>query len=288
MKATSHALCVALAATALARAPVVAQDPVFKARVDGVRVDILVTDRGRAVDGLGATDFEVRDAGVRQSIDLVALGDVPISVVLALDFSASVQGAKLDALRRAGLTLLDGLRSDDQAALLAFNTAVTMRVPLSKDIAPIRSALHEARGSAHTSLVDAALGAMLVGDADSGRTLIVIFSDGVDTASFTRRTTVLETARRVNGVVYGVATQSDDSRFLQELSAATGGRLIELGEGEDPGPAFLEILAEFRRRYVITFTPTGVPAGGWHPLQVRVNRANVRVQARPGYSSSVK
>lgn len=286
---TMPARAVALLSAIVAVSNVMAaQDPVFKVRTDGVRVDVLVTERGRAVEGLGAADFEVRDGGIVQTIDLVALGDVPVSVVLALDLSSSVRGPTLESLRHAGLALLDGLRPEDQAALLTFNTATTMRVPLTADTTPIRAALREAQGSADTSVVDATLAAMLVGDAEAGRTLIVVFSDGVDTASFTRSAAVLETARRVNGVVYGVATRNDDNRFLRDLTTATGGRVIELRAGEDPAPAFLEILQEFRRRYVITFTPTGVAAGGWHPLQIRVNRANVRVQARPGYVSSVQ
>jgi hypothetical protein len=48
----------------------------------------------------------------------------------------------------------------------------------------------------------------------------------------------------------------------------------------------LEILQEFRRRYLITFTPTGVARAGWHKLDVRVKRSGTRVQARSGYVSS--
>jgi hypothetical protein len=124
---------------------------------------------------------------------------------------------------------------------------------------------------------------MLLGDSDAGRTLVVVFSDGVDTASFARRELVLETARRVNGVVYGVSNRLDDDPFLRDLADATGGRVIRLDGEAEPAPAFLEILQEFRRRYVITFAPAGPTTSGWHTLAVRVHRPNVRVQARPGY-----
>ena len=118
-------------------------------------------------------------------------------------------------------------------------------------------------------------------------TLVVIFSDGVDTGSFTRAEVALATARRVNGVVYGVAaTTGGDARFLRDVTDATGGRVLDIGATGNPGPAFLEILQEFRRRYVITFTPAGVARGGWHQLNVRVRRGNPKVQARPGYFST--
>jgi hypothetical protein len=94
---------------------------------------------------------------------------------------------------------------------------------------------------------------------------------------------VIETAQRVNGIVYAVWAGEGDARFLRDLTRATGGRLLEIGRGSDPGPAFLEILREFRSRYLLTYTPTGVPAGGWHPLEVRVTRRGARVDTRPGY-----
>lgn len=262
-----------------------AQDPVFSARVEGVRIDTLVTAGGRPLVGLRAEDFDVRDNGVRQTVDLVSVGDVPVNVVLTLDLSRSVAGPALATLKAAGDTLLEALTTGDTAALITFNRAVVQEVPLTADLAAVRQGLARAQSGGDTSLIDAALAAMLLGDSDASRTLVVVFSDGVDTASFSRASEVLETARRVNGVVYAVSTSGDDSRFLRDLTAATGGRVIEVDEGGEPGPAFLEILQEFRRRYVLSFVPSGVAAGGWHALQVRVARPGARVQARSGYVS---
>lgn len=283
---------------------------VFRARVDGVRLDILVTDGGRPVTGLTAADFDVRDNGVPQQIDLVNIGDVPVSVVLALDLSRSVSGPKLAALRRAGSSLLDALAPADAAGLVSFNTAVVAETPLSTDLAATRRALEASVSRGDTALVDAALAAMLIGDTDAGRTLVVLFSDGVDTCSFSSDAAVVETAKRVNGVVYAVRsryarsrggevltdesgiprrsartrfTWMDDHDFLPNLTAATGGRVVDVDGNGDPGPAFAQILQEFRRRYVITYTPTGVDGAGWHRLDVRVARRGARVQTRSGY-----
>lgn len=255
----------------------------FSARVDGVRLDVLVTDGGRPVPGLSAADFEVRDNGVPQRIDLVNIGDVPVSVLLALDLSRSVGGAKLVALRQAGSRLLDALMPGDAAGLVSFNTAVVAETELSTDLAATRRALAGTQSRGDTALIDAALAAMLIGDTDAGRTLVVVFSDGIDTCSFTSAALVIETAKRVNGVVYAVRSRGDDTDFLRDLASATGGRVVEVGDDGDPGPAFLQVLQEFRRRYVITYTPTGVEAPGWHRLEVRVARRGARVQARAGY-----
>jgi VWFA-related protein len=276
-----------LLALALTEAASSAAQPTFSARVEGVRLDVLVTDGGRPVTGLGPGDFEVRDNGVPQTVDLVSLGDVQVSVIMVLDLSSSLVGSRLVSLQRAGVTLLEALAPADQAALLTFNRAVVQRVPLTRDRDALRKALLGASADGDTALVDGALAAMLLGDTEGGRTLVVIFSDGVDTASFTGPGVALETARRVNGVIYAVATtSSSDSRFLRDVAEATGGRVLDIGTEGNPGPAFLEILQEFRRRYVITFTPTGVARGGWHQLSVRVQRTGARVQARPGYFST--
>jgi VWFA-related protein len=270
-------------AVVVAGLPVVAVQPMFRARVEGVRLDVLVTQGSVPLAGLGAADFEVRDNGVLQSIDLVNLGDVPVNVVLTLDTSESVTGGKLVDLQRAGHALLGALAKGDTAALVTFNEAVMHRVALTPDLDRVRRGLSSVEAWGDTALVDASLAAMLLGDTDAGRTLVVLFSDGVDTASFSEPELVLQTARRVNGVVYAVSSAREDRPFLEDVTSATGGRMIDISRTGDTGRAFLEILQEFRRRYVITFTPTGVSPGGWHKLEVRVKRPGTRVQSRAGY-----
>jgi Ca-activated chloride channel family protein len=266
-----------------AGATAIAQTPSFRARVDGVRIDVLVTENGRPMTSLTAADFDVRDNGVPQRIDLVSLGDVGVSVVLALDLSASIQGARLVTLRRAGHALVDALAPSDSAALLTFDRIAVRRVPLTTARDEIRAALDGATPNSHTALIDATQAALLMGATDASRTVVMVFSDGVDTASYTAASVVVDSARRANSVLYAVSASDDATPFLREVTGATGGRVIEIEGDDDPTPAFLEILQEFRRRYVVTFTPTNGAAGGWHRLDVRVTRGNARVRARPGY-----
>lgn len=277
------AVVVAVAGTTAAMA---AQTPSFRARVDGVRIDVLATENGRPVTSLTAADFDVRDNGVRQAIDLLSVSDVGLSVVLALDLSASVKGPRLLVLRRAGRTLVDALGPKDAAALVTFDRAAVRRVPLTSSFDDVRRALDATTADGYTALVDATQAALLLGAADVGRTLVMVFSDGVDTASFTPPAVVVEAARRANSVLYAVSASDDATRFLRDATGATGGRVIEIDEGDDPGPAFLEILEEFRRRYVVTYVPTGVTPGGWHTVDIRVTRPSVRVRARSGYFSA--
>jgi len=44
------------------------------------------------------------------------------------------------------------------------------------------------------------------------------------------------------------------------------------------------LTSQFRSRYLITYRPRGVDAGGWHPIELSVKGRKVTVTARRGYS----
>jgi len=255
----------------------------FTSKIEAVRVDVLVTERGKPVRGLQASDFELVDNGVRQQVDLAGF-EQPLNVILALDMSGSVAGARLDDLRQAGRSVLNGLRTGDRAALVTFSHLVVLRSELTTDLARVRAALDNLAGAGDTALIDGTYVAMMLGEEDVGRSLLMIFGDGLDTSSWLTSDAVVGTARRSDVVAYGVSVGGTTSAFLRELAAATGGRSIDLESTKALGTTFVGILEEFRGRYVISFSPRGVRQDdGWHRLQVRVKGRNGAVKARPGY-----
>ena len=258
------------------------QPPTFSAKVEAVRVDALVTDKGQPVLGLTPADFEVLDNGVPQQVDLVSYEQIPLNVVLALDMSGSVAGDRLDHLRAAGGTLLTALKKEDQAALVTFSHVVTLAARLTTDVATVREALGRAVGVGNTALTDGAYAGLIVGESDVGRALLIVFSDGLDTVSWLTPEIVIETAKRSDVVVYGVAVGAGKPEFLRDLTSLTGGRLYEVDKTANLSAIFLEVLQEFRQRYLLSYTPRGVAKDGWHRLDVRVKR-RATVKARPGY-----
>jgi Ca-activated chloride channel family protein len=254
----------------------------FSARVETIRVDALVTDRGQPLLGLTAADFEVLDDGVPQRVDFVAYERIPLNIVLALDISGSVAGDRLDHLRAAGAALLNDLGKEDQAALVTFSRAVTLAAPLTGDVEKVRRALDDAVGDGDTSLIDGAYAGVVIGESDVGRALLIVFSDGRDTASWLTSDIVIDTAKRSDVVVYGVSVGGGNPEFLRELTSLTGGRLFEVDKTANLRSIFLEALQEFRQRYLLSYTPQGVAKGGWHRLEVRVKR-RATVKARSGY-----
>lgn len=263
---------------------VASQAAQFSARTEAVRIDALVTDHGQPIRGLAAADFEVLDNGVQQTVDLVSFEQIPVNVVLTLDMSDSVAGERLDHLRAAGRAALSTLVTGDQAALVTFNHAVSVRAPLSNDAASVRDALDEATGAGETSLVDGVFAGMMIGESDAGRALQIVFSDGLDTSSWLAPAAVLDAAKRSDVVVYAVAVKSTmKPDFLRDLTSFSGGRLYELEKTTDLTSTFRAIVDEFRHRYLVSYTPRGVPKEGWHRLDVRVKRSGATVKARPGY-----
>jgi VWFA-related protein len=287
----------------------------YSSRVAGVRVDALVTDAARRVSGLSANDFELRDNGVVQQIRAVEVEHIPLNVICVFDTSASVAGARLRELVAAGLSLVDQLRETDKLALLSFATHVSLDIPLTGDHARLREAFANLTASGMTSLRDATFAGLTLEAQDTARTLLIVFSDGDDTASWLTAPRVMNAARRTDVVVYAVlattaasvihltprgparremtplvANQVDQRHkshraFLANVASETGGQVVTLKADADLTHAFTSILGEFRDRYVLSFVPSGVQAGGWHTLDVKVKGKSVKVAARRGYFS---
>jgi VWFA-related protein len=276
------AACVLLVGAAAVRAQ--EPSPDFRTRVETVRVDVLVTDGGRPVRGLQAADFEVVDNGVPQRVDFASFEQIPLNVVLALDMSESVGGQRLVHLQNAARQLVDSLKPGDQSALVTFSHFVAVRQRLSAERSDVRAVLGRTMASGYTSLVDATFAGLLLGESDAGRALLIVFSDGLETASWLSPASVLRIARRADVVVYGVSVGDRAADpFIGEMADVTGGALYKAESSTGLGAAFLEVLDEFRQRYLLSYSPQGVDPDGWHRLEVRVKGRRYTVKARPGY-----
>jgi len=256
----------------------------FVARAEFVRVDALVTDGNRVVPDLRADDFEILDNGVPQAIQLVAFENLPVNLVLALDISGSVAGDKITHLRAAATSALGHLKPDDKAGLVAFASLMASRVGLTRDVGDILASLQQPSYMTNTALVDAAYAAMILSESEPGRPLVLIFSDGLDTSSFLTPAGVLDTARRSEAVVYAISAAAErGTTFLHDLCDVTGGRQVDVGSTRELSQTFVTLLDEFRQRYLLSYSPTGVPKGGWHRLEVKVKNRRAKVKARQGY-----
>jgi VWFA-related protein len=281
----------------------------FRTEADAVRVDVLVLQGNRPVVGLTAADFELKDSGVIQQVDVATMDDEPVSVMLALDTSTSVYGRTLDRLKDSAMGVFDAVGPNGRVAVMTFGSSVELAADWSAPTAHTRAALSAVTAGGMTALYDAAFAALTARDPMPGRrSLIILFSDGFDTASWLPRSAAIETARRSDAVVYSVVRGDtrpevtiqyrsgvelwpnqvrptlDSPRFVRALSALTGGSTLVATNAQQLRTLFTRVIADFRSRYLLAYIPRGVDRTGWHPIEVKVKGRNLTVTARRGYA----
>jgi Ca-activated chloride channel homolog len=276
--------------------------PVFEARVESVYVDAFVVKDGAPVRDLAAEDFELRDEGVVSPAELVSVESVPLVAVLAFDVSGSVTGQKLRELRDASGLFLSELHEADEVGLLTFSEDVVWRVRPTTDKQQVARGIAALQPRGGTALFDALFAAVTVPTAPA-RPLVVLFSDGQDSASWLDERRVQNALARSNALVHIVgllptrkpglsigerirpieSSQAPHVRVLRDLAEATGGRFWPADSPERLRPAFAGIAEAMRRRYLLRFEPAAGGKPGWHRLELRLKSASGDVQARPGY-----
>ena len=295
----------ALGLALVARPALAQQPPQFPSEVRVVELDVAVTRDERPAGGLSAADFEVKDSGVLQNVELVERSRSPVHAILLLDTSESVAGEKLQALARSARSFVEGLEPGDVVTLLSFSYRVLLLGEPAGSPAAAASALSRLAAGGTTALIDAAAAALALADSRGRRPLVLVFSDGDDRISWTTDRQALEAARHSDVVVHAVGFTSPRAGardrigplpnqqlrlegspgFLDRLTRATGGRIWFADSPRDLGAAFQSVLEEVRERYLLRYEPTGVPPGGWHPLEVRVRGKGLTVRCRPGYEA---
>jgi VWFA-related protein len=315
---------VAMLPVVLAASSVLARSPqqVFRAETNLVTVSVTVLSGRKPVAGLTARDFEVLDNGVPQTIDAASSEALPIDVSLILDVSESVKGRLLDGLKTAVGQVSGFLRPDDTQRLLSVGRSVREIAPAQGGTAKL--SVDQLQAGGPTALHDGLLVALMRSGAPDRRQLAIVFTDGLDTFSFATRSTVEAVARRSDVALHmlivvddfrtkldrrnamlpqdagtatlaetGVAPRDLDEFFpgqraFAAITASTGGRLFLMDPKDSIGAAFKETVDNFRRGYVLRYSPRGVALAGWHDITVRVSRpGRYDVRARKGYVGTI-
>src|SRR5262245_45248397 len=173
-------LALALAPLALSSAARAQQPTVGGASVEMVSVDVSVIRDGRAVPGLTAAQFEVKDEGERREVEMVASGDAPLQVLIVLDASESVGGDRVKRLVGAAQALFPDLRQGDRTGLMTFSEEVRLLADVGSSPVAVRGILGRVKTGGGTSLHDAAWAALKRAETVRGRMLILLLTDGTD------------------------------------------------------------------------------------------------------------
>lgn len=277
-----------------------AQDgPTFRMDVKLVNLFVNVTDKtGAIVGGLGKDDFQVFEDGRPQKIAVFERqSELPLNLTLAIDTSGST--AKDLALEQSAAKhfIHALLREQDQMSLIQFATDVRQLVSFTNKVSQLDRGLNALRIGDATALYDAIY---LGSDGlrrKEGRKILVLVSDGGDTAKSSTYDEALEQALRCEVMIYSIidvpieASAGRDiggEHALITLSEQTGGKSFYASEG-GLDRAFEKVSEDLRTQYLLAYYPRNQePGRSFHRIQITIPRAAAdafNIRYKSGYYS---
>jgi Ca-activated chloride channel family protein len=263
---------------------------VFRVEARLVEVYATVFDRhGHYVDGLLSDAFRLSENGQPQVIKNFESDSQAISCAILLDTTGSM-GSALPHLKNSVVSFIDELGPDDSVAIYTFAQQLVIQQDFTKDRAAAKRAALGLRAGGRTALFDALSEAAEEMNAQQGKKALIVFTDGNDNASVLTAQEAVNRARN-NGVplftiAEGDATQNSQfKKILAELSESTGGSTFEVQDPKEMKSVFLQISAELRHMYLLTYKPPRAPADGkWRKIDVTVPSVEgARIRAKEGY-----
>ena len=250
------------------RAPTQAPVPTIKVQTRLVNVALNVVDaKGAPVGGLRREDFEVLEDGKPQKIAVFERESAtPLSIVLAIDASESVlRDERLE--KEAAKHFVKALvREQDELDLMDFSDTVREIVPFTNEPRRVAAGLNEIKQGASTALYDtiylAGQRLQTTSEASGRRRVVVLITDGNDTAKGSNYTQALEQAQRAGAMVYSiiiVPVYADAGRntagehALIQMAEDTGGKFYYVEEPKDLEPAFRHVSDDLRTQYLVGY-----------------------------------
>ena len=243
--------------------------------------------------------FRCWKTAVHKNVAYFSPANVPLSVSLVLDTSASMD-EELVLSKQAAMDFIARLRPGDVAEIVSFDSRVEVLQPMTSDRTLLESAIQRMRASGSTALYNAVYIVLRqldkvkpqTGD-DVRRQVIVVLSDGEDTASLVTFDQLLDSAKRSQTAIYTVGlgleeptkvTRSDGEFGLRQLAQQTGGHLFLPKRPMDLVDVYTQIANELTNQYVVGYLSSNARAdGAWRRVAVRVDRPNLQARTRAGY-----
>jgi len=264
----------------------------FRTGTKIVPLYVTVTDHEkRLVPDLVAEDFAIFEDGQPRQMAVFEKEILPITVVVMLDTSGSMTLA-IDEVKAGAEQFLLRLLPEDRAMVGAFNDKIEFaQSTFTNDRDSLVADLKELDWGNPTRLYDAIAASMDQLRSIEGRKVVLVFTDGEDTASSIGGGKVVDRARAEGVMIYGIGMETTmmggrvrtrPDRVLKKLAEETGGGYFEPKRREELDSAFTRIAQELHSQYVLGFSPERLD-GKMHKLEVRVNKPGMTARARKSY-----
>lgn len=278
--------CAVLLAAALLQA--VGSQQTLRVDVDLVNVVLTVQDSsGRFVTDLKESDFRVYEDGVEQKVAVFEKEDVGSAVGLLLDNSLSMVDI-LPTMKTGILDFAEHTKSLEELFVMTFGTRVRTLHDVREPLPQLQNSLKTLGVQGTSVLFDALIeGLQKVAERESERKALLIFTDGIDTASKAGFKDVLLEAQKAGALLYFLPIGSRiliDENTIDSLARETGGRVVYLRRSDPIRPAIESIRQELARQYYIGYYASRKP--GFHSIRVEIPGRTVRIRAKTGYYSS--
>ncbi len=267
-------------------------------RVDVVNVVFTVTDhKGRFITNLPQSSFQVLDNHqAPQTVEYFQQqSNLPLHVALLVDLSDSIRGRFQFEQDAASAFLKKILRpGKDQAFVIGFDQHVHVIQDNTGDVGKLSGAIHHMNPGGNTALYDAVIRASNKLRSSSGgitRKVIILVSDGMDTASKSTLDDAIQAAERAEAIVYVLSTNDlRESKhpkgdiILESIANPTGGRILPAREKGDLKYGFSEIDKALRSQYAMGYHPADFKSdGGFRAIEIVPDKPAFKVQCRRGY-----
>lgn len=200
-----------------------------------------------------AADFAVVVNGSRVDADVYALVRDPIELVIVMDTSGSMEGQPLQRARAAARDFASGLPDTVRLAVVGFGDRSVALTPMGASPDEVTTALSGLTATGETALYDAMIQATGLFSGGDARRVVVVLSDGGDTASRSSLEDAVAAIAESGAEVRAVALQTSESDAAALRTLAPGG-VITADGGDALAAAYAEVANELTGRYRLRFT----------------------------------
>jgi Ca-activated chloride channel homolog len=298
--ATGFALAQTLPPQALHQDAIVGEDEsvIFHAGTRLVVLHATVTDaNGKVITDIPKSAFTVYENGVEQPLKIFRREDVPVSMGIVVDNSASMR-EKRAQVAAASMALVKASNPEDEMFIVNFNEDAYLDQPFTNESPKLAEALDRIDSKGNTSMFDALNMSMnyLTDKGKEEKKVLLVVTDGNDNTSNTTLKQLVYKARQNEVLIYCIGLLSDDdpreakkaAAALKALAAATGGLDYypkDLAEIDRITP---QVAHEIRNQFILAYSPSNQALdGSFRKVDVVVNGfGHPTVRTRNGYYAS--
>jgi len=294
--------------------------PVVRVEVNLVLLNVaVIDDKGRYVTGLAPTDFAVLEDNVAQKLATFGEGDAPqrpvdeilnsrlegTAVQPAPQSSSALAGANVFILfdtsnymyrsfavaQDAIAEFARSLDSPERVAFYSYSRDLYRGALLTTDRTEVLRGVRSTTAGDNPALYNALLLTLKDAGQYPGRKVVVVFSNGPDTASMVAPEDISELAQSEGIPIYVISTNEAkqdpiSTTVFQRMTAATGGEVYFAKSWKRQQQAFAAIRDDVAHLYSLSYYPKANPNHGWRAIKVKLTGAAAKkyhVRTRSGY-----